>query len=289
MLNTDKVILSPLYSQRINNLHEDKLKINDIKMQQIGHLDFDDWGFVHYPDFKFEAKPNHPSGIVFGYVALGEHLRRFFNEIPKYINKNSALAQEAGKMAEVETDEATRKNLLEMADINAWLVNNPPRTLREACQFIAHFQTLDRTYFVGGALDQLDEALRPFYDKDINDGILTDEQAVWYIASLFFNDTHYSQIAGLTPDGCRDMTSRMSFIILDAMHYLRIPANIALRVNDKVNPVLLKRSLEYIMEDGTGVSYSCNVGCEQGYARNGFPIQLARMRCKVGCNWTAIP
>ena len=384
MLNTDKVIFSDLYSQRINQLHEDKLKINEVKMKQIGHLDFDDWGFIYYPDFKFEAKPNHPSGIVYGSVAIGEHLRRFFNEIPKYINKNSALAgawvgplqnyisigivpedqpnellevwkkydtrpgfgamnhcagditiglklgwggilnkiryyrefnspsnadfydgeehvvlgmqewivslaKEARKMAEMEIQENTRTNLLEIAEMNEWLVNNSPRTLREACQFIAHFQTLDRTYFVGGALDQLDEALRPFYEKDISEGILTDEQAVWYVASMFFNDTHYSQIAGLTPDGSRDMTSRMSFIILDAMHYLHIPINLALRVHDKVNPVLLKRSLEYTMEDGTGVDYSCNIGCEQGYVKNGMPLQLARMRAKVGCNWTALP
>ncbi|WP_313558967.1 pyruvate formate lyase family protein, partial [Ruminiclostridium cellobioparum] len=292
MLQTDRVILSQLYSQRVNGLREDKLKINEFKRKEIGHQDFDDWGFVHYPDFKFEARPNHPSGLVYGYVAIGEHLRRFFNEIPKYINKNSALAGawigplqnfvrmgiipedqpselkevwakyntfpgfggmnhcagdigiglklgwgglldkirhfrefnspadtsfydgeelvvlgmqewtgalalEAERMAQEESDPDTGKNLLEIAEINQWLVNNPPRTLREACQFIAHFQTLDRTYFAGGALDQLDEVLRPYYEKDMEAGILTDEQAVWYVASLFFNDTHYSQIAGL--------------------------------------------------------------------------------------------
>ena len=191
-------------------------------------MDFDDWGFVYYPDFKFEARPNHASGIVTGSVAIGEHLRRFFNEIPKYININSALAgawigpmgnyvqigiipedkpeelfriwekydtrpgfggmnhcagditiglklgwgglldkikyyrefnspatpanaafydgeeqvvlgmmewiealaQEARKMAKIETTETDRTNLLEIAEINEWLVSNPPRTLR---------------------------------------------------------------------------------------------------------------------------------------------------------------
>jgi formate C-acetyltransferase len=358
--------------------------MNDIKIKAMGHLDFDDWGFVYYPDFKFEVRPNHSSGIVYGPLAIGEHLRRFFNEIPKYINENSALAgawigpiinyvpigiapedqpQElrgiwekydtrpgfggmnhcAGDMtiglrlgwggllqkiryyrelnhpsdtsfydgeeqvvlgmqewigalalearlrSENEVDPALRDNYLEIANINEWLVNNPPRTLREACQFIAHFQTLDRTYFVGGALDQLDEVLRPYYEKDVEEERITDEEAVWYVASLLFNDTHYSQIAGLTPDGSRDMTSRMSFIILDAMHTLRIPANIALRVHNDVNPVLLKRSLEYTIEDGSGVDYSLNVGCEEGYSKNGYPTQLARKRAKVGCNWTSIP
>jgi formate C-acetyltransferase len=384
MLNTEKVTLAPLYEQRIHNLHVDKLKINEVKRKELGHLDFDDWGFVHYPDFKFEARPNHPSGIVCGPLAIGEHLRRFFNEIPKYINKNSALAgawigpfsnyvkieiapedqpeelfeiwekydtrsgfggmnhcagdmtiglklgwggllekirhyrelnapedtgfydgeeqvvlgmqewikalsQEAKVLAEGETDPLIKANYLAMADCNAWLIDNPPRTLREACQFLAHFQTLDRTYFVGGALDQLDEILRPYYEKDCKDGKLTDEETVWYIASLLFNDTHYSQIAGLTPDGRKDMTSKMSFIILDAMHLLRIPSNIALRVHDKVNTVLLRRSLEYTIEDGSGVDYSCNIGCEQGFAKNGYPLQLARKRAKVGCNWTCIP
>lgn len=56
-----------------------------------------------------------------------------------------------------------------------------------------------------------------------------------------------------------------------------------------MNEVLLRRSLEYNMEDGTGVCYSCNVGCEEGFVKNGFPEELARMRIKSGCNWTAIP
>ncbi len=43
------------------------------------------------------------------------------------------------------------------------------------------------------------------------------------------------------------------------------------------------------MEDGTGVSFSCSKGLDEGYIKNGVPIQLARMRAKVGCNWTALP
>ena len=138
-------------------------------------------------------------------------------------------------------------------------------------------------------LDQLDELLRPYYEKDVDAGILTDEEAVWYIASLFFNDTHYSQIAGLIPDGSRDLTSRMSFIILDALHYLHIPINIALRVHDNVNETLLRRSLEYCAEDGSGVDYSLSTGVEEGYKKNGYSQHLARQRAKVGCNWVCLP
>jgi Pyruvate-formate lyase len=384
MLNTERTVLRPANAERIQGLHDDKMAINDYKLKTIGigNFDFDDWGFVYYPDFKFQAVGTDKP---WGYRYIGTNLRRFLEQMPKYVNRHSALggawikpltdympigwdpaddapqelrekwgkyntypgfggmnhcggdieiglelgwgglldkvryyrefndpadtafydceedvilgtqafisgvAAEARRMAAAESDPAYKQNLIEIAEINEWLIYNPPRTLREACQFVAHFQTIDRTYFVGGALDQLDEKLRPYYEQDIADGLIEDDDAVWFIASLFFNDTHYSQIAGLIPDGTRDMTSRMSFIVLDAMHWLKIPINIALRVSDIVNPELLRRSLEYTLEDGTGVSYSLNVGIEEGFARNGYPIQVARRRIKVGCNWCAIP
>ena len=127
--------------------------------------------------------------------------------------------------------------------MNEWLVDSAPRTLREACQFLAWFQSIDRMWAAGGALGQLDELLRPYYEADVAAGRITDdEEVVWYIASLFFNDTHYSQIGGPAPDG-HDLTSRMSFLILEAMHRLRIPANLAVRVHDRLDPELLRQAV----------------------------------------------
>lgn len=195
---------------------------------------------------------------------------------------------EARVMAEEEQHLEIRENLLAIADMNAWLVENPPRTLREACQFLAWFQSIDRMWAAGGALGQLDELLRPYYEADREAGIVEDEAVLWYIASLFYNDTHYSQIGGEAPDG-RDLTSRMSYLILEAAHRLKIPYNLALRVHEAMDPHLLRTALEYHLTDGTGVSFSCSKGLNEGYIKNGVPIQLARMRAKVGCNWTALP
>lgn len=203
-----------------------------------------------------------------------------------WIKKHVVKAKE---MATEENNPVIRDNLLAIADMNEWLVEGAPRTLREACQFLTWFQSVDRMWAAGGALDQLDELLRPYYEADKAAGIIVDdEEVVWYIASLLFNDTHYSQIGGPAPDG-HDMTSRMSFLILAAVHGLKIPANIAVRVHDDLNPELLSKSVQYLFEDGTGVCYSCSKGLDEGYARNGVPIQLARKRAKVGCNWTALP
>ncbi len=198
-------------------------------------------------------------------------------------------AEYARKMADEATDPILKRNYLEIADMNEWLIDNPPRTFREACQFLAHFQNIDRTYHNGGALSQLDELLRPYYEADVKAGRLTDEEAVWILASLFYNDTHYSQVGGVSPDGKTDLVSRLSFLVLDAMHEIHIPINIAVRVWEGMDDRLLRRAVEYILEDGSGADFSCDQGIVEGYHANGYPKELGRMRAKVGCNWVALP
>ncbi len=119
-------------------------------------------------------------------------------------------------------------------------------------------------------------------------GIGDDEAVIWHLASLFYNDTHYSQVGGQAANG-RDLTSPMSFLILEAAHRLAIPYNLAVRVHEGMDMRLLHRALEYHLADGTGPSFSCSGGLDAGYAKSGVPIELARMRAKVGCNWTALP
>ena len=223
---------------------------------------------------------NHPAGAVF-YDAEETFVLAVQDWIRRHVK---ALREKAGS----ETDPATKDNLLSMAEMNEWLVDGAPRTLREACQFLAWFQSVDRMWALGGALSQLDELLRPFYETDRAAGLESDEAVTWHLASLFFNDTHYSQIGGPDVDG-RDVTSPVSFLILDAAHLLGIPTNLAVRVHDGLDPVLLRRTIEYMFEDGSGPCFACSKGLDEGFARNGVPVQLARLRAKVGCNWTALP
>jgi len=248
--------------------------------------------------------PDMKIGLDLGWNGLLEKIRYYRNHnnptntefydgeellilgVLEYIKNHVKYAR---NMADQTTDSIIKENYSQIADDNEFLLKNPPKTFRQACQFLAHFQVIDRIYFAGGALSQLDELLRPYYENDAKSNILTDEQTIWILASLFYNDTHYSQIGGRTPDGTRDLSSRLSFLILDAMHELKIPINNGIRVYDGMNEKLLNRGIEYILKDGSGVCFSLSKGIEEGYARNGYPIQLARMRAKVGCNWVALP
>jgi len=247
--------------------------------------------------------PDMRIGLDLGWGGLLDKLRRFRRlnnpEDPAFYDGEEALVEgvqtwirrhvdHAREMAADEEHPDIRANLLHIAEMNEWLVEGAPRTFREACQFLAWFQSVDRMWAAGGALGQIDELLRPYYEDDVAAGRLTDDEAIWCLASLFFNDTHYSQIGGQAPDG-HDITSPVSFLVLEAMHRLHIPINMAVRLHDGLNPDLLRQAVVNLFRDGTGCSFPCSKGLDEGFARNGFPIELARMRAKVGCNWTALP
>ena len=65
-------------------------------------------------------------------------------------------------MAAGETNPQLRQNLEEMAEINARLVSEPPRTFREACQWILWYQITARMYNGSGSLGRLDVLLQPY-------------------------------------------------------------------------------------------------------------------------------
>lgn len=221
------------------------------------------------------------------YRMFYEGEKRLVQAIQRYVRRNAEAAAQAADAAE---SEELRLHYTKISEICAYLVSGAPRTLREALQWIVFWQDVDRMYFNGGAGQELDTLLQPYYEADIRSGALRDdEEVVWYFASLFFNDPHYWMIGGQDPLTGKDATNALSFLILEGQHQLAIPTNLAVRVSEQANDELLTRAIRYLFEDGTGVSYSCGTGLDRGYMRNGRPASLARMRSKVGCNWTALP
>jgi formate C-acetyltransferase len=185
--------------------------------------------------------------------------------------------------------EEMRQNLLEMAEINQHLVSNPPRTFREACQWNLWYQSVARMYNSSGSLGRLDMILLPYYEADTKAGKLTDEEAIFHIACHLVRDTAYIQLGGPDLAG-KDATNRVSFLILEAVHRLKIPANVGVCVGKDVDPKLIRRGVEVLMEDRIGVPKFLGVdNTVAGFAANGFPVELARERVYAGCHWLAIP
>lgn len=242
-------------------------------------------------------------GLRLGWGGLLDKIRRFrpFNPhsadfydgleavvlgVQNWIARHVEAARE---MAATEPNAQLRDNLEQMAHINERLITEPPRTFREACQWILWYQLIARMYNGSGSLGRLDVILQPYYDRDIAAGILDDEEALFHVACLLLRDTAYIQLGGPDASG-KDVTSPLSFLILEAAHRLKIPANIGVSVGEGVNPVLLRRGVEVLLEDKLGIPKFLGVNqTAEGFARLGYPIEDGRERVYTGCHWLSIP
>ena len=248
--------------------------------------------------------PDFQMGLELGWGGLLEKVRRYRarhgpekaefyqaheNVILGAQNLIGRTAADARKAEAAETRPELRENLRQLAEMNEWLIDRPARTLREACQWIAWYSLISRAYNGDGAGSQLDELLRPYYERDAATGLIDDETAIFYLACLLLNDPHYYQLGG--PDsGGRDQTSHVSYLILEAAHRLDGTCNLTIRVHDGLDPEFFVKSVQHLFEDRKGwPRYSGDKGLTEGFMRNGYPASLARQRIAVGCHWMAIP
>ncbi len=248
--------------------------------------------------------PDYRIGLELGWGGLLDRVRRcraargadkaaFYQaEEDTILGVQSWIRRTVAAIREAESREPRpelRRNLREMADVNERLVSGAPRTLREACQWIAWYNMASRTYNRDGAGGQLDELLRPYYERDLAAGRVDDEEATFVFACLLLNDAHYYQIGGPGPDG-RDVTSKVSFLILEAAHRMGVSANLTIRVHEGLDNELFLKSVRHLFEDRLGwPRYSGDKALVDGFMRNGYPAELARSRIAVGCHWMAIP
>ena len=247
--------------------------------------------------------PDLRIGLDLGWGGLLEKVRHFRAANPRSSDFYDGLeavilgvqdwigrhAADARRMAETQEHPDLRANLEQIAAICARLVSHAPRTFREACQWLVFFQAVAKMYNASGEWGRLDELLRPYYERDTAAGMLRDEEAVFHLACLLLSETAYIQLGG--PDAAgRDQASRVSFLILEAVHQLRIPANIALRVHEGMNEDLFRRAIEILLTDKMGFpKFLGDAPLNEGFLRNGYPVELARQRIYAGCHWTAIP
>jgi len=243
-------------------------------------------------------------GLELGWGGLLEKVRRcrrrhgpdkaeFYQaEEDTILGVQSWIRRHVAAIRQAERDQTSPEpaaDLHELAEVNEWLVDNPPRTLHEACQWIAWFGMASRALNRDGAGCQLDEILRPYYERDLAAGRIDEERAIFLVACLLLHGTHYHQIAGPDRDG-RDQTSRMSFLILEAAHRLGVPVNLTIRVHDGLDCRLLHKGVRHLFEDRKGwPRFSGDKALTEGFMRNGYSAELARQRIAIGCHWMAVP
>ncbi|MBR0144687.1 MAG: formate acetyltransferase [Clostridia bacterium] len=197
--------------------------------------------------------------------------------------------EEIQRLLEIETRPEIRENLEEMLKTNLAVRTGKPETFREACQWVAYFNCAARVYTRDGAGFQLDTVLLPYYERDREKGILDDETARFLIADLLLIDPHYYQISGVDEND-RDLTNRLSWLILEAAAAIDISANLTVRVHENCDPAFLREAVACLFRYKNGWPRFCSdKNLLEGYMKNGVPKEIARKRIAVGCHWMCVP
>jgi len=249
--------------------------------------------------------PDYPLGLSLGWQGILDKIDQYrkINTEPEQILFYDAHKQAVKsiqgwierhivmieQMIQTETNPELRANLVEMAETNRNIVSKPPQTLSEAIQWIIWYHLASRTYNRDGAGGQIDEMLRPFFEKDLAEGRIDRQKTIYLLACFLLNDTIYWQLGGPDKDGV-DQTSEISFLILDAADKANCSINLTIRVHDGMNEELFTKSLYYLIKNKNAwPRYSGDKALVEGFMKNGFDAQLARQRIAVGCNWMSLP
>jgi len=222
----------------------------------------------------------------------GTHLE-FYNAEIEVVEHIIAFINRAGDEIEAlaceEKNQQLAGNLHTMAAIDHRISTEPPRTFREAIQWNNWFSMLSRTYNRGSSGGQIEDLFNPFYERDMKSGILSDGEAVFYLACMFLQDSRYWQLSG--PDEHDDdKTCHLSYLALDAADKINITTNLTIRVHDRLDPVFFAKSVACLFRNKQGwPRYSSDKALMEGFMRCGFSKELARKRVAAGCHWMCIP
>lgn len=183
-------------------------------------------------------------------------------------------AEQAGKLAEAETDPKRKAELLKMAQVCERVPKYPARNFHEALQSlyfyqIALFMEQNAASYNPGRMDQY---LFPFYQKDLAEGRLTEDQAqelldcLWvkFSEACLFQDAETAEFAagypmfqnvcvgGVDTSG-RDAVNELSYLILQATMDVQLyQPSLSVRYSLSKNPNKFLRKVVELIKLGTG-------------------------------------
>ena len=213
----------------------------------------------------------------------------------------------ARELAEKETDEIRKQELLQIAANCDVVPAHAPKTFWQAIQmywFVHLGVTTELNPWDAYSPGRLDQHLNPFYQKDTEDGILDDEKALELLECLWvkFNNqpappkvgitlkesgtyTDFANLntGGITPDG-ENGVNEVSYLILDCMDEMKlVQPNSNVTISKKTPARFLKRACE-ISRKGWGQPAFYNTeAIIQELLNAGKSIEDARRGGTSGC------
>ena len=247
-----------------------------------------------FTEFMEQRGPGHTCGgeqvFTTGYMDYKEKIRQTMEALdyindPDAVNKCEELKamdiscdavlilgeryhELALEMAENEGDETRKKELLQIAANLEVVPAHKPQTYWQAIQlyWFTHLAvTTELNPWEAFSPGRLDQHLNPYYERDVEAGILDDERALELLECLwvkFYNQpapvkvgitlkesatyTDFANIntGGVTPDG-RNGVNNVSYLILDCMDEMKlVQPNSNVTISKKTPAKFLKRACE---------------------------------------------
>ena len=184
------------------------------------------------------------------------------------------FAAKLAELSDAETDAARKNELATMARNCERVPGNSPETFWEAVQAVwfIHACIQIETNGIAISFGRFDQYLWPYYQRDVDAGLLTREQALEIVENLFikvnemnifrswegakfFPGYHMAvnlAIGGQTQDG-KDASNELTRIVLDATENMRLPKpSVSLKWFERTPEALMDRALEVVQTHSGG-------------------------------------
>ncbi len=201
----------------------------------------------------------------------------------------------ATKTAKNEKCEIRRNELLEMADICAKVPAKGAETLFEAVQslWFAHILTCGEDGINANSIGRLDQILYPYYKRDMQKGIISEEEAREIMEELGCKlyldyDVQAIVLGGLDRYG-NQAANELTRIILEATDNLAFIRDISVRLDSK-SPDSLIEQCSTLIAKGGGIPFIFNDDCfVKALSDRGISLEDARDYAPIGCIELTIP
>lgn len=220
-------------------------------------------------------------------------------------------AELAQSMAKDESNSQRKMELENIAAICRWVPANPARNFREALQsmWFMYVALMIEGWGAGMSLGRCDQYLYPFYKKDIDAGLITNNEVQELLAmilikmngaialqSLVVSDGKGGHpvmqgltLGGITMDG-RDAVNELSYLFLEAEKEIGLCSeDLVVRIN-KCNPdSYVLKAVEVAKALGGKIKFVSDETSIQSMISFGVPIDRARDYVSTGCHNPTIP
>ncbi len=225
-----------------------------------------------------------------------------------FANRYAALARD---MAKKEANGQRKRELLEIAEICERVPQYPAQTFHEALQSVWFAHLILQIESSGHSLSfgRFDQFMYPYYKKDIEEGRITQEQALELIENFWLktftinkirSDSHtkfsagsplYQNVCvgGQTKDG-RDAVNELSFLVLKSVAQLHLTQpNLSVRYHKGISDEFMRECVQ-VIKMGFGMpSFNNDEIIIDSFIKRGVAKEDAYNYCSIGCIEVSIP